>query len=244
MDPWLLLFVAIISYLLGSISFGRVLMRLLKPGENLESVEMPIPGVEEKYKLESVGGNTVSLKLGARAGCAVGFLDILKAFIPTLAFRLLYPDQPYFLVAALMAFVGHNWPVFHHFKGGRGISPFYGGLFGFDPIGAVVVASASMLIGMVIFKELLIAYAGGVILLIPWLLITKWGDPLLVYYMVYCISISVLFIVAMIPEVRQIIALRRKYGKVDMHLSMETFPMGQQMLKLMQRLHLVKNEPK
>lgn len=69
MDPWLLLFVAIISYLLGSISFGRVLMRLLKPGENLESVEMPIPGVEEKYKLESVGGNTVSLKLGARAGC-------------------------------------------------------------------------------------------------------------------------------------------------------------------------------
>jgi len=50
----------------------------------------------------------------------------------------------------------------------------------------------------------------------------------------------VLFILAMIPEIKQIIQFRRKYGKGDMQVGMEQFPMGQEMLKLMNRFKLKK----
>jgi acyl phosphate:glycerol-3-phosphate acyltransferase len=228
------------SYLLGSISFGRIIMRMMKPGESLDDIEMPIAGVDGTYKLKSIGGNTASMKLGARGGCLVGFLDIFKTFLPTLAFRLLYPDQPYFLFAALAGVIGHNWPIYYRFKGGRGISPFYGGLFAFDPLGGLVVALTSMFLGMVVFKELLLAYAGGPFLTLPWFLITQNQSPWFVYYLGYSILVNVIFIVAMIPEIRQIREMRKKYGKADVRASMDTFPMGQQMNKLMNRLGINK----
>jgi glycerol-3-phosphate acyltransferase PlsY len=244
MDFPLVLLAFIISYLLGSLSFGRIVAHIMHPGEELREVEMDWAGADEKYKLESIGGNTVGMRLGARAGCIVGFLDIFKTFLPTLVFYLLYPVEPYFLSAALAGFIGHCWPIFHGFKGGRGISPFYGGLFGFDPLGAIVVAFTSLFIGMVILKELAIAYTGGVILVIFWFLLTKNNNPLFIYYMAYAILINILFILAMIPEIKQIVAFRKKYGKADMAAGMETFPMGQHMLRLMYKLGLQKDSPK
>jgi glycerol-3-phosphate acyltransferase PlsY len=241
LDPIILFLSLITSYLVGSISFGRVVTRIMKPDESLDQVEMPLAGIEETYKLESIGGNTASMKLGARGGCAVGLLDILKAFIPTLVLKLLYPDQPYFLAAALAAFIGHCWPIYYKFKGGRGISPFYGGVFAFDPLGAVAVALTSLVAGMVLFKDMLIAYTGGVLLLLPWFLITKNNNPLFFYYLAYALSTMILFILAMIPEIRQVLYLRRKYGAGDMMVSMESFPMGQQMLRIMNKLGLNKS---
>jgi glycerol-3-phosphate acyltransferase PlsY len=243
MDFPLALLAFIISYLLGSLSFGRIVTRIMKPGEDLTDVEMPWVGTDETYKLKSVGGNTVGMRLGPRAGCIVGFLDIFKTFLPTLVFFLLYPNQPYFLIAALAGFIGHCWPVFYRFKGGRGISPFYGGLFAFDPLGAIVVAFTSLFIGMVILKELLVAYAGGVILVLFWFFLTKHSNPLFPYYIAYALLIDILFIVAMIPEIKQIIEMRRKYGKGDMAAAMDTFPMGQHMLKMMKKLGLQKKSP-
>ncbi len=243
MDILTAVIILLVSYLLGSISFGRILLRILKPDDDLEDVSINVEGWDEPRKLSSVGGNTVSMKLGAKGGCAVGLLDILKAFVPTLVVRLLYPGEAYMFVAALGAFCGHNWPIYHRFKGGRGISPFYGGLFAIDPIGAVVVAFSSLLIGLALLKQMLIAYAGGVVLLIPWFLITKFNNDLFVYYMVYVVLMNVLFIVAMLPEVKESREMRKKYGNIDMMKAMEAFPMGQQMLKLMKILRIKRDVP-
>jgi acyl phosphate:glycerol-3-phosphate acyltransferase len=243
MEPVMALYAFIVSYLLGSLSFGRIVTRIMRPGETLSDVEMPIANSNATYKIQSIGGNTASLRLGARGGCLVGFLDIFKTFLPTLAFFLLYPQQPYFLIAALAGFIGHCWPIYYRFKGGRGISPFYGGLLAFDPLGAVIVAFTSLFIGLVILKELLVAYTGGVVLVLFWFLLTKSNQPLFYYYIAYALLINILFVVAMIPEIRQIIEIRRKYGKTDMRDSMNTFPMGQQMLKLMKKFGLEKKSP-
>jgi hypothetical protein len=89
---------------------------------------------------------------------------------------------------------------------------------------------------MVILKELVMVYAGGVLLYVPWVWLTT-RDP---YYLIFALVINVLFIIAMLPEIRQIVQFRRKYGKGDMKAGMEQFPMGQQMLKLMDRLGLKK----
>jgi glycerol-3-phosphate acyltransferase PlsY len=244
MDIPLALLAFIISYLLGSLSFGRIVARIMRPGENLQDIEMPWAGSDATYKLESIGGNTVGMRLGARAGCIVGFLDILKTFLPTLVFFILYAGQPYFLIAALAGFIGHCWPIYYRFKGGRGISPFYGGLFGFDPIGAIVVAFTSLLIGMVFLKDLLVAYTGGVILILFWFLLTKHNNPLFPYYIAYSLLIIILFILAMIPELKQYLEMVRKYGRGDMSAAMDTFPMGQHMLKMMKKLGLQKKSPK
>jgi glycerol-3-phosphate acyltransferase PlsY len=239
MEYGIAVLVFVLSYFIGSISFGRVITRILDPEAKLDDIEMPIAGVDEEgYKLTSIGGNTVSMKFGGRVGCLVGILDILKAFIPTLVVRVLYPDQPYLFIAAIAALIGHNWPIYYRFKGGRGISPFYGGLFAIDPIGAVVVATASMIIGMLLLKEPLFAYAGGALLLIPWSLLTKMNQPVYVFYV---LIVNFLFILAMIPEVRQIIRLRKKYGKREMTASLNQFPMGKSMLKMMNMIKVKKS---
>jgi glycerol-3-phosphate acyltransferase PlsY len=147
---------------------------------------------------------------------------------------LIYPGESYYLVVALAGFIGHCWPVFYGFKGGRGISPFYGAMFAIDPLGALVVASVSMLIGMVLLKDLLVAYTGGVFLTIFWFAITRgWGPEV-----IYALIVNVFFLIALIPEIKMVREMEQKYGKGDMRQSMSTFPMGQAMLKLMNALKI------
>ena len=234
MDPNLLFLVALVGYLLGSISFARLISRLVDPKADLRDITLPVQNSEEKMPMLAMGANTASIKYGPKVGCTAGLLDILKVFLPTLAVRLIYPAEPYYLVAATAGFIGHCWPVYYGFKGGRGISPFYGGMFAIDPLGALVVASASMFIGMVLLKELLFAYTGGVFLTIVWFAVTRGWSPELIYALV----IGILFLVALIPEIKMVRGMYQKYGKGDMRQSMDTFPMGQAMLKLMDALKI------
>ena len=234
MDPILLFLVALVGYLLGSISFARLISRLVDPKADLRDITLPVQNSEEKMPMLAMGANTASIKYGPKVGCSAGLLDILKVFLPTLAVRLIYPAEPYYLVVATAGFIGHCWPVYYGFKGGRGISPFYGGMFAIDPLGALVVASASMFIGMVLLKELLFAYTGGVFLTIVWFALTRGWSPELIYALV----IGILFLVALIPEIKMVRGMYQKYGKGDMRHSMGTFPMGQAMLKLMDALKI------
>ena len=229
-----LIVVAVIGYLLGSISFARLVPRIVDPKADLSDISLPVQDSEERMPMLAMGANTASIKYGSKVGCSIGLLDMLKVFIPTLAVRLLYPGESYYLVAATAGFIGHCWPIYYEFKGGRGISPFYGALFAIDPLGALVVASVGMFIGMVLLKELLVAYTGGVYLTIVWFAITSGWGPLLIYSLI----INVLFIVALIPELKMMREMRQKYGKRDMRNSMKTFPMGQAMLKLMEALKI------
>lgn len=234
MDVFVLLVVAVVGYVLGSISFARLVPRLVDPKAKIDDVSLPVQNSDERMPMLAMGANTASIKYGPKVGCSVGLLDILKVFLPTLAVRLMYPGEPYYLVAALAGFIGHCWPVFYGFKGGRGISPFYGGLFAIDPLGALVVASASMFIGMALLKDLLVAYTGGVLLTVVWFALTRgWGA-----HVIYALVVNVLFIIAMIPEIKMVRGMERKYGKGDMRTSMSTFPMGQAMLRLMEALKI------
>jgi glycerol-3-phosphate acyltransferase PlsY len=234
MDPIVVLGVTLAGYLLGSISFARLVPRLIDPNANISDVTLPVQNSDERMPMLAMGANTASIKYGSKVGCTVGLLDILKVFLPTLAVRLIYPGESYYLMVALGGFVGHCWPVYYGFKGGRGISPFYGAMFAIDPLGALVVASVGMFIGMVLLKELLVAYTSGVFLTIFWFAITRgWGPEV-----IYALVVNVLFLIAMIPEIKLVREMQKKYGKGDMRKSMSTFPMGQAMLKLMDALKI------
>lgn len=220
--------VAIISYLIGSISFSRIVARIVSPKLDTESIHMPRPDGTEGQELRTVGATTISIKLGPKVGCAIGLLDILKGFLPTIIAKLVYSDQDYFLIAAVFVVVGHIWPVFYKFRGGGGISPTYGGFFAIDLVGTLVSSLAGLIFGFFIIRDILIAYTSGLWFMLLWLFIFK-GDWA---HIVYGIVINLIFSIAIIPDIKEYLQ-KKKSGELDMGASMETFPMGRGMLKIM-----------
>ena len=104
--------VVIVSYLLGSINFAYITARI--KGIDISSEGSGNPGTSNV--LRTLGkGFAVIVLLG----------DLLKGAIPIIFF---YQDQ-YFLVYGLAAVVGHIYPVFYKFKGGKGVATYLGVYF-------------------------------------------------------------------------------------------------------------------
>lgn len=167
MDLAIAVLAALIGYLFGSISFARVIARLVEPQADISLIEAPIPHSDEVFVSDAVSATAVRMHVGARYGCFTAILDMLKVTVPTLLFKLWQPDAPYFLVVAVFGLVGHDWPVFFRFKGGRGESPILGGLIVIDWVGAVVTNLAGWPIGILSGNLLVLRWA-WLLLLIPW----------------------------------------------------------------------------
>ena len=101
--------VVILSYLLGSINFAYITARM--KGIDISSEGSGNPGT-----------SNVLRTLGKGSAAIVLFGDLLKGAVPIVFF---YQDQ-YFLVYGLAAVVGHIYPVFYRFKGGKGVATYVG----------------------------------------------------------------------------------------------------------------------
>jgi glycerol-3-phosphate acyltransferase PlsY len=204
-----------------------------------DGIEMEVQGRKEPLRLDAIGGTAVAAELGDRYGCLTGILDMLKVAAPTLAFRLAYPEVPYFLIAAAMGVVGHNWPLFHRFKGGRGLSAIYGGFLVIDPIGMVLTSLIALALGL-LSRNLLVAYSAGTWLMIPWLWF-RTGDPA---YFVYVVAVNVMYLVSMIPDIRRMRDRKRRGVSVSFRGAMEITPMGRSLSVVAKRLCLTDNKPR
>jgi len=107
--------ISIMSYLMGSIPFGFILTKFFL-----------------KKDIRDIGsgniGATNALRTGNKSlGYGTLFLDIIKAVIPVIYVKLNYPD--YIFIASLCAFLGHVFPVWLRFKGGKGVATYVGILF-------------------------------------------------------------------------------------------------------------------
>jgi acyl phosphate:glycerol-3-phosphate acyltransferase len=103
------------SYFMGSIPFGFLLTKLFlkKDIRNMGSGNI---------------GATNALRTGNKLiGYTTLILDILKAVIPVAYVKFNYPD--YIFIASLSAFLGHVFPVWLKFKGGKGVATYVGILF-------------------------------------------------------------------------------------------------------------------
>jgi len=173
-------------------------MRYAAPGEGFGPSRQQVPDSDIVFETDSVSATTVRLKLGARYGCLTGILDMLKAIVPTLCFRLWAPDAPYCLVSAAAVVAGHNWPLFNRFRGGRGLSTITGGLLVIDPVGLMIVIGSSGILALVV-GHLLILRWGWMILMIPWFGLARrdWANLL------YVIAVNTMFWFCMRNELRQ-----------------------------------------
>ena len=120
MNDLFLLILSILScYLIGSISFGRIISKLSK------NIDITSKGSG------NTGATNVLRSIGVSYGLLVLFLDMVKSIIPVLIIEnyefgsINYATQ----IAALSAIIGHCYPIFHNFKGGKGVATGIGPLF-------------------------------------------------------------------------------------------------------------------
>lgn len=225
----------IIGYLTGSISVSRLITRTFAPQVDLTQVKMQDAGTGEDYHLTNVGATTASMVLGPKFGLVIAALDILKGFLPTLVIRLLLPDQPYYLFTAGAAVGGHIWTVFHHFRGGGGLSPALGVFLAIDPLGILAANIIAMILGFFILREYLVAMMAGTWIMIPWLWIAtgRWEFGL------FAFLVNMMLVLAIIPDVSRYLRAR-KMGVTDNEMSMDKIPMGRMMNQMMERMGLSK----
>ncbi|MDJ0755402.1 MAG: glycerol-3-phosphate acyltransferase [Ardenticatenaceae bacterium] len=207
----------LVGYFIGSISFARIIGRRIAPGADLTSTKIKIEGASRDFEVKTVSATSLSMREGPRAGCTVAILDMLKAALPMLYFWWQYPEQPALqLITAFAAILGHNFPIYYRFVGGRGLSSILGSLVVIDPLSVPVTIIVSNLVGLGIFKDFMLGYTGWLFLLIPWL----WWRFDHWMYPAYAAAVTALYLIASIPEIRLYFEFKRakEFDKANSYL--------------------------
>ncbi len=118
---WLDLALPIGAYLLGSVATAIVVSRLL--------------GLPDPRTMGSGNPGATNVLRTGRKGAALATLlgDLLKGLLPVALARLLEVGEVTLIATALAAFLGHIYPVFFQFRGGKGVATALGVLLGLAP---------------------------------------------------------------------------------------------------------------
>lgn len=108
------------AYLIGSISVGYLLVRVLKQADIRESFS------------GSTGGRNVGRVLGTGGFIATALGDVLKGAAAVLIAQKYSSSETVLLLSAVFVVIGHIWPVFLGFRGGKGLSATLGTVLVFD----------------------------------------------------------------------------------------------------------------
>ena len=113
-----ILIIVIVSYLMGSIPFGFILTKIFL-----------------KKDIRDIGSGNIGATNVLRTGNKfIGYItlcfDILKAIIPVIYIKIYFPNLIF--VGSLCVFLGHVFPVWLKFKGGKGVATYLGILFSLD----------------------------------------------------------------------------------------------------------------
>ena len=132
-----ILLIGIISYLMGSIPFGFILTKIFL-----------------KKDIREIGsgniGATNALRTGNKTiGYSTLILDVLKAIAPIFYIKFFYQDFLY--IASLCVFLGHVFPIWLKFKGGKGVATYVGILFAIN-IYFVIIFTISWFVTFFISK--------------------------------------------------------------------------------------------
>ena len=121
-----------ISYLMGSIPFGLILTKVFLNKD-----------------IRDIGSGNIGATNVLRTGNKIiGYLtlslDVLKAVIPVLYIKFNYPELVY--VSSLSVFIGHVFPLWLKFKGGKGVATYVGILFSINYILGIMFAFSWLII--------------------------------------------------------------------------------------------------
>lgn len=135
--PYLLYSLPVIAYLLGSLSSAIIIARMA--------------GLKDPREVGSGNpGATNILRYGGKKLAALTLLgDMLKGVIPVVGARLITDDALILSLVAGGAFLGHLFPVFFGFKGGKGVATALGVFLGLSPLLAAAMMGTWLLMALV-----------------------------------------------------------------------------------------------
>lgn len=121
---------ALIAYLLGSIPSALIVGKI---GYNLDIRE---------HGSGNLGATNTFRTLGMKAGSIVTVADILKGTIATIIPFLLFDSDVYPLIIGVFAVIGHTYPLFAKFKGGKAVATSSGIILGVSPLLFIIMITA------------------------------------------------------------------------------------------------------
>ena len=159
----------VIAYLLGSVS-GGIITSKIGHGPDLHTVGS-----------KSTGASNVQRTMGWKYGLITFFFDALKGIAACLIAELICGTHMAALLAGLFCVIGHNWPVFFGFRGGKGVATTGGVMLYCFPVYALIciavtiavialfryISVGSMLL-VTVFAVLSIFFSSGNACIIVW----------------------------------------------------------------------------
>ncbi len=119
----------IFSYLLGAVPFGYI-------------ITLYFAGFDIRTKGSgNIGFTNVLRAVGKKEAFLTLAGDTIKGLIPVILARIIFNDNSLAAACGIAAIIGHDFPVFLRFKGGKGVATSFGALFGILPLaGAIALA--------------------------------------------------------------------------------------------------------
>ncbi|NMB35815.1 MAG: glycerol-3-phosphate 1-O-acyltransferase PlsY [Firmicutes bacterium] len=178
----------ILSYLIGSVSFGYLIAKKTK-------------GIDiRKIGSGSTGATNTARALGLKFFVIVLILDALKGLLVILLASNYLEANWAILLCGGAVIIGHNWPIFSNFRGGRGVATTFGVFLGIVPWPALIVFGIFILIILCTRYVSLGSMVGA--LAIPVVIIIKgyaWE------YMVFSLAVSLLLLWRHKPNIRRLL---------------------------------------
>jgi len=122
------------AYLLGSVSTAIITCKLMR---------LPDPRTEGSG---NPGATNVYQIAGKRAAIITLIGDLLKGFIPVMVAWLVGLEELGLAIVAMAAFLGHLYPIFYAFKGGKGVATAFGVILGLNGLVALVMLLSWLLV--------------------------------------------------------------------------------------------------
>lgn len=133
---------SVAAYLLGSLSFATILVKLFL-------------GIDvREHGSGNAGATNVLRTAGRRLAVFTLLLDVLKGSLAVLGVRLLTPDPTWHATAAAAVILGHVFPVFFGFRGGKGVATAVGAFLCLSPLAVLAVGAV---FGLVVWLTRLVS---------------------------------------------------------------------------------------
>jgi len=130
---------AISAYFLGSINGAQLTHHLFR---------MEYPRHITRIGTKNAGAQNIWMSVGKTSGATVFLIDSLKGVAVIVLARVLGFDGAALIIFGAFVIAGHNWPIFFHFRGGRGFATLIGIFFAFNLWVALIAGLVSLPFGV------------------------------------------------------------------------------------------------
>jgi acyl phosphate:glycerol-3-phosphate acyltransferase len=205
--------VVILGYILGSIPFGLLIVKI-KTGRDIREVESG-----------RTGGTNAMRAAGFWAGLLTAIMDILKGTVAVLAAQAFTGNPLIHVLAAVGAILGHNYSIFLigrdedgrvRFHGGAGGAPALGGAVGFWGWSLPILFGLGALVFFTVGIASVTTIAVGIFVIVLFSILASIGEMPWIY-VGYGVIAEILLLWALRPNIRKLLAGNERVVKSSLH---------------------------